>query len=185
VYLTKEKNPVHQYLGYKSKEQINEILTACILSVLSQNISLLGVFTQFTHKDLFQKLWKVLCHYKIFGRDNEKEAELLCRAEMYKLESLEYIKFNPLNKADHYTISTTLKGNQFLSFLYKYKPNSFYISKYFNFINARFFSVHNNNYIEINLGTEKGTINSAFNHSKTFKTMEKLQKKTLERFKND
>ena len=169
------KNEIHKYIGYKSKEPINKKLAVCILSVLSKNVSKFGVFTQFTHKDLFNQLWQVLSHSKLFGREEKKEAELVCRIEMYKLENQEIIQFNYTGKSNHYTIQTTLKGNRFLHRLYENESSLFKIGDKFSSISTRRFKMNNNEIMEINLESEKGILNNSFDHDETFKLMKKTQ----------
>ena len=176
------KNEVHKFIGYKSKEPLNEQLSVCILSVLSKGVSNLGIFTEFTHKDLFNQLWEVLCHYKLFGKKEKKQAELVCRIEMYKLEDKKFIKFTPTGKADHYTIKCTYRGNVRLQTLYEYKPYLFHIGLNFSFIESRIFNIDEKSFIEINLGTEKGKINNSFDKEKVFELMHKSQQKVIKKY---
>ncbi len=182
MYLTKDKNEVHKYIGYKSKEPLNEQLSICILSVLSKGVSELGIFTEFTHKDLFNQLWEVLSYYKLFGKEEKKQAELVCRIEMYKLEHKEFVKFTHTGKSDHYTIKSTLKGNAHLQFLYDLKTNLFHIGYDSTFIETRLFYLNEESIIEINLGTEKGRINNSFQKEKVFELMHKSQQKVIKKY---
>ena len=134
------------------------------------------------NEDLFNQLWEVLSYYKLFGKEEKKQAELVCRIEMYKLEHKEFVKFTHTGKSDHYTIKSTLKGNAHLQFLYDLKTNLFHIGYDSTFIETRLFYLNEESIIEINLGTEKGRINNSFQKEKVFELMHKSQQKVIKKY---
>tara|TARA_R100001126_G_scaffold77533_1_gene46212 strand:+ start:47 stop:664 length:618 start_codon:yes stop_codon:yes gene_type:complete len=116
----KKTTELNNYIGRKTKEDLNYPLCFVLLGILTKNYSKFGVYTEMTHRDIADKvneLFKDLLNLKGWNT-NEKELDLKVRIELYKLRELEVVKFIPRKKKDTYAIKATERANELLLFLY-------------------------------------------------------------------
>ena len=96
----KDKNEVNNFIGRKTKEDLNYPLTFVLLGILTKNYSKYNCYTNFTHRNIADKvndLFKNLINIKGWNT-NEKELDLKVRIELYKLKEYEVVKFVPMKK---------------------------------------------------------------------------------------
>ena len=116
----KKTTELNNYIGRKTKEDLNYPLCFVLLGILTKNYAKFGVYTEMTHRDIADKvneLFKDLLNLKGWNT-NEKELDLKVRIELYKLRELEVVKFIPRKKKDTYAIKATERANELLLFLY-------------------------------------------------------------------
>ena len=112
----KKATELNNYIGRKSKEDLNFPLCFVLLGILTKNCLKFEVYTEFTHRDIadqVNKLFKNLLDLKGWNT-NEKELDLKVRIELYKLKELEVVKFIPRKKKDTYSIKATERANELL-----------------------------------------------------------------------
>nr|BAR27988.1 hypothetical protein [uncultured Mediterranean phage uvMED] len=166
MYLTNNKSDVNNFIGRKTKEDFNYPLCFVLLSILTKNYFKYNQYTNFTHRDIADKinyLFKNLIPLKGW-RTNEKELDLKVRIELYKLREYQIVKFIPLKKKDTYSIIATDRANDFLLKL----NYAFCIKGHFNdnfkgnFYKAKIKFINKTPRIEVNFTNKKGSTNNEY-----------------------
>ena len=161
----KKTTELNNYIGRKTKEDLNFSLCFVLLGILTKNYSELGIYTEMTHRDIADKvneLFKDLLNLKGWNT-NEKELDLKVRIELYKLKEYEVVKFVPMKKKDTYSIRATDRANELLLFI-----NSLLMKGHFydqfknNFYHSKISHKQDDTRIEVNFTNEKGTLNNEF-----------------------
>jgi hypothetical protein len=171
MQIENKKSDINNFIGRKTKEDLNYPLTFVLLGILTKNYSKYNCYTNFTHRDIADKvndLFKNLINIK--GWDtNEKELDLKVRIELYKLKEYEVVKFIPLNKKDTYSIKATDRANELLLYINSLFQLELRVGKgHFlekfkdNFYRAKIRHKENDTRIEINFTNKNGTLNNEF-----------------------
>ena len=162
---TEKQSEVNNFIGRKTKEDLNYPLTFVLLGILTKNYSKYNCYTNFTHRDIADKvndLFKNLIDIRGWNT-NEKELDLKVRIELYKLKEYEVVKFVPMKKKDTYSIKATDRANELLLFI-----NSLLMKGHFydqfknNFYHSKISHKQDDTRIEVNFTNEKGTLNNEF-----------------------
>ena len=163
--MIKEKSEINNFIGRKTKEELNFPLTFVLLGILTKNYFKYNCYTDFTHRDITDKvnyLFNNLVDIKGWNT-NEKELDLKVRIELYKLREYEVVKFIPLKKKDAYSIRATSKANELLLFLNSLFQNGHFHNDFKNnFYHSRIRQKNEDYQIEINFKNEKGVLNLEF-----------------------
>ena len=161
----KKATELNNYIGRKSKEDLNFPLCFVLLGILTKNCLKFEVYTEFTHRDIadqVNKLFKNLLDLRGWNT-NEKELDLKVRIELYKLKELEVVKFIPRKKKDTYSIKATERANELLLHLNSLSYYGAFDDKFKNnFYNSTIRKKNGEYKIEVNFTNEKGTLNSEY-----------------------
>ena len=157
-----QKNEVVNYLGYKSKEDLNYPLTFIILGIATKNYFKLKCYTEFTHRDLTDKINLLFPELvNLEGWNTKKdEINIKTRSELYKLFDLKVLKQVPLKKKGTYSIRATDRANELLLHLNWQFQNSSYKNSLKNtFYNTKILKQDDDYKIEINFKNINGSLN--------------------------
>ena len=159
----KKTTELNNYIGRKTKEDLNFSLCFVLLGILTKNYSELGIYTEMTHRDIADKvneLFKDLLNLKGWNT-NEKELDLKVRIELYKLKEYEVIKFIPLNKKDTYSIKATDRANELLLYIHNLFLKGYFNNEFKNnFYKSKIRHKENDIRIEINFTNINGVLSA-------------------------
>lgn len=155
-----EMNKTKGLIGCKTKEPLNTALTFVLLAVLTKDYMKYNRYTNFTHRDITEKVNHLFGH--LLGNTNPY---LKARIELYKLRQYEVIKFVPLKKKYTYSIKATDRANELLLYIHTlFEKKYFYNEFKDNFYRARIRQKDNDiRRIEINFTNKDGVLNYDFN----------------------
>ena len=157
-----KKSEVNNFIGIKTKEDFNYPLTFIILGILTKNYFKYNCYTEFTHRDIANKvndLFENVINIKGWNTKN-KEIDLNVRIELYKLREYEVVKFISLNKKDTYSIKATDRANELLLYIHNLFLKGYFNNEFKNnFYKSKIRHKENDTRIEINFTNINGVLN--------------------------
>ena len=141
MQIENKKSDVNNFIGIKTKEDFNYPLTFIILGILTKNYFKYNCYSEFTHRDIANKVNDLF--------------------ELYKLREYEVIKFIPLNKKDTYSIKATDRANELLLYIHNLFLEGHFNNEFKNnFYKSKIRYKNNDTRIEINFTNINGVLNA-------------------------